>query len=154
MQFLYYQPQDFRTSLRGREVYVWDVFRKKWILLTPEEWVRQNLLRHLTVEKKYPASLIAVERLVRVGERNRRFDAVIFSAQGSPWMLIECKAAHEAVDEAALSQLLAYQSELKAPYLVLTNGEVLHCWHIQQGQALPCSSFPHFPTGLSPQSGG
>lgn len=154
MQFLYYQPQDFRTRMQGQDVHVWDVFRKKWIVLTPEEWVRQNLLRYLTVGRKYPASLIAVERLVRVGERNRRFDAVVFSAQGSPWMLIECKAAHEAVNDAALSQLLAYQSELKAPYLVLTNGVELHCWQVQAGQATACAQLPDFTTAPPPPTIG
>jgi hypothetical protein len=108
---------------------IFDLFRKSWVRLTPEEWVRQSLLLFL-VNKGYPASMIGVEKMVRFGERKRRYDAVVFDRSGSPWMLIECKAESEKLDEKVINQLLAYQSQLQAKYLLITNGKLVRTWVI------------------------
>lgn len=109
---------------------VFDTFRRQWVTLQPEEWVRQKLLMYLVQQQKYPASLIAVERQLQVGERKRRFDAVVFNRQGMPWMLIECKAETVALDEKVQSQVLAYQSVVAASYIVLTNGAQHLGWQV------------------------
>lgn len=85
---------------------------------------------YLVQQQKYPASLIAVERQLQVGERKRRFDAVVFNRQGMPWMLIECKAETVALDEKVQSQVLAYQSVVAACYIVLTNGAQHMGWQV------------------------
>lgn len=129
-----------REGVKGDEIF--DFLRKKWVMLTPEEWVRQSLLSYLVHEWQYPASLIAVERGVKVGELNRRFDALVHGRDGKPWMLIECKAPSEPIDNAAVSQLLAYQSILGAKYLLLANGASVRCWEVKATQVIELSELP------------
>lgn len=132
----------FRETLKGDEIF--DPFRKKWVTLNPEEWVRQSLLGYLVQKRNYPSSLIAVERGVRVGELSRRFDAVVFGKNGLPWMLIECKAPGETLQDSPVSQLLAYQSTLSASFILLTNGKETHCWGIHEGKINELDNFPEF----------
>ncbi len=121
-------PIRIRETDRGDEIF--DPYRKKWVYLTPEEWVRQSLLAYLVHRMQYPSTLIAVERGLKVGELNRRFDAVIFNRAGKPYMLIECKAPGEKIEDAAISQLLAYQTTLGALFLMLSNGHTTRCWQV------------------------
>lgn len=120
-----------RDNLGSDEIF--DSFRRKWVALTPEEWVRQSLLGYMVQVLKYPASLIAVERGVKVGELSRRFDAMVFNRSGQPWMLIECKAPGESIETGAVGQILAYQSILGARFLLLSNGQFVRCWEIVDG---------------------
>jgi len=131
-----------REAQKGDEIF--DPFRKKWVALTPEEWVRQSLLGYLVQKRNYPASLIAVERGVKVGELSRRFDAVVFAKTGKPWMLIECKAPGESLEGGPVGQLLAYQSNLSARYILLSNGHDTRCWKIHDGLVIQESEFPGF----------
>jgi hypothetical protein len=105
----------------GREL-IFDEVRKRWIVLTPEEWVRQNFLQYLIRVKKYPASLIAVEKEIRLGELKKRFDIVVYDKDSKPWMIIECKEMNVALDKSVLDQALRYNITLQVPYLVVTNG--------------------------------
>lgn len=132
-----------RETQKGDEIF--DVFRKKWVLITPEEWVRQTLLGFMVQQKQYPTSLIAVERGLKVGELNRRFDAVIFNRTGKPYILIECKAPGEKIEDAAVSQLLAYQSVLGAGYLLLSNGHTTRCWEISGNRVIEKTEMPLAP---------
>ena len=132
-----------REAMKGDEIF--DLFRKKWVVLTPEEWVRQSLLGYLVQQKQYPSALIAVERGLKVGELNRRFDAVIFNRTGRPHILIECKAPGEKIEDAAVSQLLAYQSVLGATYLMLSNGHSIRCWQINGNNVFEQSEMPPPP---------
>lgn len=110
----------------GKEC-IFDPLRKKWVRLTPEEWVRQNFLQYLLLEKKYPASLIAVEKEIRVGELKKRFDILVYK-NDQPWLLVECKEMNVIVDEAVFHQLLRYQQALSASYLIITNGNETKGW--------------------------
>ena len=83
-----YQPKIKKEA--GKE-FIFDEVRKHWILLTPEEWVRQNFLQYLILIKKYPSSLIAVEKEIFLGDVKKRFDIVVYDKNTKPWMLIECK---------------------------------------------------------------
>lgn len=98
------------------------ICRKKWVALTPEEWVRQNFLLYLTMELHYPLALIAVERTIDLGDRKRRFDILVFNAAGFAVMLVECKEMNIALSPVTLNQILAYQSVLQSRILVVTNG--------------------------------
>jgi predicted type IV restriction endonuclease len=91
-------------------------------MLTPEEWVRQNFLQFLVHEMKYPASLIAVEREISLGEMKKRFDIVVFK-DAKAWMIIECKEMQVPIDEAVITQILNYNISLQVNYLVITNGK-------------------------------
>ena len=114
-----YQPKIKEEN--GREL-IFDEFRKRWIVLTPEEWVRQNFLQYLTQTKKYPASLIAVEKEIKLGELKMRFDVVVYDRDSKPWMIVECKEMNVALDKSVLDQVLRYNISLNVPYLVITNG--------------------------------
>jgi len=106
---------------------VFDPVRKKWVILTPEEHVRQYILQHLIDIMQYPASLIAVEKTIQVGEMSKRFDIVVYSREHKPWMLVECKEPQVAISEKTLHQLLNYQRTMQCNYWLLTNGHQTFC---------------------------
>jgi len=120
---------EIQLKLKKEEdkTFVYDPIRKKWIVFTPEEHVRQLLLQHLIHEKKYPASLIAVERKIILAKRDKRFDIVVFDAAHQPWMLAECKAPGEIITQKVLFQLLNYQRTLQSRYWLITNGHQTFC---------------------------
>ncbi len=101
---------------------VWDIIRKKWIILTPEEHVRQYMIHYLTNSIKYPIAMLAVEKTIIVGGMKRRFDIVVYNRKHEPWMLVECKAPDVPVNPAVLHQLLGYQRIIQSSYWLLTNG--------------------------------
>ncbi|MBK6379912.1 MAG: type I restriction enzyme HsdR N-terminal domain-containing protein [Chitinophagaceae bacterium] len=126
-----YQPKIKEEN--GREL-IFDEFRKRWIVLTPEEWVRQNFLQYLTQTKKYPASLIAVEKEIKLGELKKRFDIVVYDKNSKPWMIVECKEMNVSLDKSVLDQILRYNISLDVPYLVITNGS--YCMALQLNENL------------------
>lgn len=118
----------FRVEERGGVRRIFDSWRRRFVALTPEEWVRQHLLRWLVEEKGYPASRIAVERALPAGGRPLRFDAVVYGPEVTPWMLVECKAPGVRLDQAAVDQAGRYNAALRAPWLALCNGEEAAVW--------------------------
>lgn len=114
-----YQP---KIKEENNKEFIFDQFRKRWVVLTPEEWVRQNFLQYLTQTKNYPASLIAIEKEIKLGELKKRFDIVVYDAKTKPWMIIECKEMTVPLDKTVLDQVLRYNISLKVPFLVITNG--------------------------------
>ena len=101
---------------------IWDAVRKKWLQLTPEEYVRQYFLHYLTNDLSYPASLISIERSLEVIRLAKRFDIVVYNSDGKPHILVECKAPQVKISQETLEQASAYNLTLKAPYLAVTNG--------------------------------
>ena len=114
-----YQPQ---IKKENNNEFIFDKLRKQWIVLTPEEWVRQNFLNYIIVVKKYPSSLIAVEKEIKINGLKKRFDIVVYDTNSNPWMLIECKEMEVALTEKVLTQTLGYHSFLQSKFIVLTNG--------------------------------
>lgn len=117
---------------KGKEI-IFDECRKQWVLLTPEEWVRQNFLQFLIQEKLYPASLISVEREIMLGDLKKRFDIVIYK-NSRPWMIVECKEMQVRLNEAVIKQILNYNIILQVEFLVITNGTSTFALHLQQGK--------------------
>ena len=113
------------TTTHGKEVY--DEFRKKYVRLTPEEWVRQQFLHYLIKEKHYPASLIGVEKGLLVNGMPKRFDAVVFQNNARPAVLIEFKAPGISIDQAVFDQIASYNLTLHAAYLMVSNGLSSYC---------------------------
>jgi len=107
-------------SKEGKQL-IYDEIRRQYITLTPEEWVRQNIIRFLVQERNFPLSLMSVEHYLKVGGRVRRCDVVVFSRRGTPVMIIECKASDVPVSQATLDQVASYNTSLKVDYLVVTN---------------------------------
>jgi len=141
---IYYPRYPFKIKEEpdGRES-IFDELRKQWVRLTPEEWVRQNFVQYLLQVKKYPGSYIAVERKMRLGEMNKRFDLLVFDKAAKPWMMIECKAMNVPLDKAVLWQILHYNIAIPVKYLVVTNGE--HCFAYERG-VLDFEQIPALPT--------
>jgi hypothetical protein len=122
MQKLNFQQYDFRFKNSENKVSIFDQIRKKFIILTPEEWVRQHVIRFLLEEKKYPKSLINVEKVLKVNGLNKRYDAVVFNSDGNINVLIECKAPEVKISQATFDQIARYNMTMNAQYLMVTNG--------------------------------
>ncbi len=100
------------------------IIRKKWFMITPEEWVRQNFILYLIEVLRYPASLIAIEKKLQIGEVKKRFDIVVYK-DAVPFIIVECKEMNVPLSESTLRQVLNYNSTIQAPFIVITNGN--HC---------------------------
>ena len=111
-----------KTRLQNNKEQIFCEWRHRWVRLTPEEWVRQQLLHRLVTQLGYPASLIAVEAFITVGEAKKRCDAIVYSNTMQPLMLIECKAETVPLTQKTLDQALTYNRRLNVPYLLLNNG--------------------------------
>ena len=133
----------FKIKTENSKEIIFDECRKQWVLLTPEEWVRQNFLQYLMQEKSYPCSLIAVEREILLGDTRKRFDIVVFK-NAKPWMIVECKELQVKISEAVIKQILNYNITLQAEYLVITNGASTFALRLQQGKFEWLEDFPDF----------
>ena len=127
---------ELTTKSEGDQRWVWDRIRKKWLVLTPEEHVRQCLVEFLTREKSVPSGLISQERGLNYDRRRKRYDLVVFNRLGKPALACECKAPYVALDRNAALQLAVYNRELQAPLLIWTNGQRLAIYHAEAGKAL------------------
>ena len=122
-----------KTKLVNSKEYLFDELRKKWILSSPEEKVRQQFWKYLHIEKKYPISLMAIEKTIKFNGLNKRFDLLIYDRNGNPNIIVECKSSSIKIDESALDQILSYQYKIGAKYLILTNGIKTYCLEIDLG---------------------
>lgn len=111
-----------RTRIFNGKEQIFCEWRHRWVRLTPEEWVRQQLLHHLVEQLGYPASLIAVEAPIKVGDLQKRCDAIVYNNAMQPLMLIECKAESVPLTQKTLDQAATYNRKLRVPYLLLHNG--------------------------------
>lgn len=112
----------FRFKNSENKVSIFDEIRKKFILLTPEEWVRQHVVQFLLQDKKYPKSYINVEKLIKINNLSKRYDGVVFEPNGEIFLLIECKAPEVLISQQTFDQIARYNLVLKAKYLMVTNG--------------------------------
>ena len=133
-----------REGEKGREIF--DMVRKKWLLLLPEEWVRQNFLDYLINSLEYPASRIAVEKKISLNQMDRRPDVVVFDQNGDPEIIVECKAPEIKLTEAVLEQAGRYNMVLGAPILVVTNGNENYGFEINRdaGEFTPIKNIPKY----------
>ncbi len=127
----------------GDKQQVFCIVRKKWMLLTPEEWVRQNLILYMHVSLHYPLALMAVEKQVQVGELKKRFDIVLYKDQ-IPFLLIECKELDVIIDQKTLDQALRYNIQLRAPYFIISNGNNTYGFAREKGKMVEIENFPSF----------
>lgn len=137
-----YPEPAFRLKEQDGKDYLFDPIRKRWLLLTPEEWVRQNFVQYLVQVKKYPVALIALEKMIMLGELRKRFDILIYDRLHRPWMMIECKSPSVELDDAALHQLLRYHIAVPTGWLVVTNGTHSYGWEKRNGQLHPLDMLP------------
>jgi hypothetical protein len=122
MQPLNFPSYTFRVKNRENRTLIFDGIRKKFVVLTPEEWVRQHVVQFLNKEKKYPLSYINVEKQIKLNGLIKRYDIVVFSPKGELHLLIECKAPEINISQATFDQIAQYNFNLDAKYLMVTNG--------------------------------
>ncbi|WP_025743147.1 type I restriction enzyme HsdR N-terminal domain-containing protein [Aquimarina pacifica] len=122
MQKLNFPEYQFRLKSSENKVSIFDRIRKKFIILTPEEWVRQHTVNYLISEKKYPESLINVEKALHLNGMTKRYDIIIFNPNGSIYLIVECKSSKIKITQSVFDQIARYNLALDAEYLMITNG--------------------------------
>ena len=130
LQKLNLPDYSFRISETDGRKQIFDSFRKKYVVLTPEEWVRQNFLMYLITDKKVPRTVISVEAGLKLYSRKKRTDIVVYNRSGKPEMIIECKAPEVAINEKVFDQVVRYNMALNVNYFILTNGINHYCCRI------------------------
>lgn len=122
MQQLNFKAYNFRFRENTGKISVFDEIRKKFVILTPEEWVRQHVVQFLMLEKNYPKSLINVEKLLTINGLTKRYDVVVFNNDGSIFILVECKAPQIKISQGVFDQIARYNMALQSQFLMVTNG--------------------------------
>lgn len=135
--------QWFKTKTEEGKTFVFDPLRKVYCKLTPEEEVRQKVLYLLVEHLGVPSGLIAVEYSIKVNGLDKRCDAVVFSKDGTPLMIVECKAATVTLSQSTLEQAVRYYSALHPKYLLLYNGKMCYCFKVEAGKL---TAVDHLPT--------
>ena len=122
MQKLNFPKYNFRFKNNENKTLIFDIIRKKFVILTPEEWVRQHTLHFLITEKKYPVSYINVEKQLLLNDTVKRYDIVIFKNDGDVEIIIECKAPSIPINQVTFDQIARYNLALNSNLLMVTNG--------------------------------
>ena len=149
MQSLNLPTYTFRiTQNKNGEKYIYDFIRKKPIMLTPEEWVRQHMIHYLHHDLGYPKSLLKVESGVLYNTRLKRSDIVIYTNESKPFILVECKAPTVKIDQSTLEQVAMYNKTLNASVIILTNGLTHYTFKLdEKGELLNLEEIPAFERG-------
>lgn len=127
MENLSLPAYDFRYTVKENKKYIFDIIRKKYVLLTPEEWVRQNFIRYLISEKGYPQSLVRVEMFFKLNRLSKRADIALFNRNGQSKVLIECKSPKVTISQVVFEQVARYNLSFKVDFLIVTNGLQHYC---------------------------
>ncbi|PKP14410.1 MAG: restriction endonuclease subunit R [Bacteroidetes bacterium HGW-Bacteroidetes-3] len=122
MQPLNLPTYPFKIKSSENKYFIFDIVRKKYVVLTPEEWVRQHIVHYLISAKNYPISLIAIEKKVTVNKLTKRTDILVFNPDGNPHIIVECKAPSIKISQDVFDQIARYNLKLEANYLIVTNG--------------------------------
>ncbi len=143
---LNFPPISCKYKQVKNNVYIFDRIRKKYVFLSPEEWVRQHLINFLIEVKKFPSSLIKVESGLKYNRLRKRTDVLVFDREGSPLLVIECKSADHALKAPDLSQVSMYGASLQPSFLGLTNGLNHFFWKMDYSRhsVIPLQGFPSF----------
>jgi hypothetical protein len=122
MQALNLPTYSFNIKSEGERKLILDVIRRKYVVLTPEEWVRQNFIQYLADEKKFPLSLMSVERGFAFNQLKKRYDILVYNRLALPFALVECKAPDVRINHGAFDQIIQYNLSYKVKFLIVTNG--------------------------------
>lgn len=140
-----YPEHPFRIKKDSQDKeFIFDELRKQWVRLTPEEWVRQNFIQYLLIQKKYPASLIAVEKEIKLNDLRKRCDILVYNKDATPWLLVECKKMEESLDEKVAAQVLSYNAALPVVFLIVTNGRNTYGFEIKENTFVLIDALPSY----------
>lgn len=131
---LIFPPFNYRIRQEDDKDYIFDIIRHKFLVITPEEWVRQHLIHFLINDLSYPKALTKVEDGLRVNKMQKRSDVVVYNRDGSVFMLIECKSHKTKLDQKVMDQLSNYNLKYKAAYLAITNGKKVYICKMDYGK--------------------
>jgi hypothetical protein len=134
----------FRIKEENGKDVIFDDLRKQWVRLTPEEWVRQNLIQYMLQVKQYPAAFIGIEKEIALGELKKRFDLLVFDRNHQPWMMIECKAMDVELTDKVLEQIIRYNMSVPVSYLVISNGTYTYAWVKEKNRLISITELPVF----------
>lgn len=128
------------------KAYVFDLIRKKYVVLTPEEWVRQHFVNYMTNHLNYPKTLIRNETGLKYNSLSKRSDIILYDRIGEPWMVVECKSTDQKINQLVANQVAVYNSTIKAKYIALTNGLIHLCWEVNHHKKTTTllDSFPNY----------
>lgn len=135
---------DYKLKKADGKVWIFDGIRKKYVVLTPEEWVRQHVVQYMLNHLGYPKSLIRVEVSLTYNSLDKRADVIVFDREGKPWMVVECKAPDLTLTQSVAMQVATYNKSLQAPFVVITNGMKVYCF-ASQPEVKPQAELPAFP---------
>ena len=138
---LIFPPISAQIEERNGERYIWDSLRHKWLLLTPEEWVRQHVIAWLIASKGIPALRISQEYPVNINGQHQRADIVVIDDFAKPYILVECKALAIDIDNEVVMQAMRYNAIIGARYILLTNGLKIYCYEHADGQYRATTTF-------------
>ena len=141
---LNFPTYNFKVKKVENRNYIFDIIRKKYVLLTPEEWVRQHLVHYLVNHCGCTPSLMAVEKGLTVNGLQKRFDVLVYDEQTQPWMMVECKSMDVKLDGSTLMQILSYHLVIPVEFLVITNGIECHVAQKKNGTAEWVPFFPKY----------
>lgn len=122
MQPLQFPGYSFRLKSSENKTFIYAILRKKFVQLTPEEWVRQHVIQYLLEEKNYPQSLLNAEKQIKLGNLAKRYDVVCFKPNGAIQLIVECKAPSVKITQTTFDQIARYNRALRSEYLMVTNG--------------------------------
>jgi type I site-specific restriction-modification system R (restriction) subunit len=122
MQPLNLPKYTFRFENRSNQEYIFDTVRKKFIICTPEEWVRQNIIQYLIHEKAVPTGFISIEKTIKINQMSRRYDILVANKSGEAIIIVECKSPSVKIQESAFQQIAQYNIHFQVPYLFVSNG--------------------------------
>lgn len=128
------------------KIHIFDAIRKKYLVLTPEEWVRQHFLQYLISHKGFVASLMSLEAGLKYNQRQKRTDLVVYDQTMKPLLLVECKAPSVKITDKTFQQIITYYKEVNAQYMAVTNGLEHYFFQIQHGQIHFLEDIPDYPS--------
>lgn len=145
-----FPDHSFRLKKEGEKEWIFDEFRKIWVRLTPEEWVRQHFLHFFSATLLYPASLIAVEKEMKLFDTKKRFDILVYDRNHQPWMMVECKSTDVELNAQVLEQVIRYNMAVPVTYMIVTNGHYTRGFERKNGKLTELEVFPVFPGASLP----
>lgn len=137
-----FSKYDLKIHSENDQLYIFDEVRKKNVILTPEEWVRQHFIHYFIHDLAYPKGKIAVEKEFTINGLKKRFDLLVFDSDTKPFLLLECKAQNEILNERVLQQCLNYNLKFAVPILAISNGDYTYAWQIKDKQVIELAAFP------------
>lgn len=154
MQQLNLPAYEYKLKKTEGKIFIYDVIRKKYVFLTPEEWVRQHFINYMIHYLNYPRTLIRVEGGLKFNRLRKRSDIVVFNQTGDPWMVVECKSPGQKINQQTIQQVSVYNHSIKAKYVGVTNGLTHYCCavNLEEKVIKPLEQFPLYDSDTEQNS--